>query len=287
MDRAARSIGVTRCSRLDDYVASVEQSGARRARARSQREPACARRRARRRAAHRRRRRRSGALRRGAAPDGRGRRARPRRVRDRPRAARDGRRPAAPGDLPRRAGAQRRRRRHARAGHPVSRHDGAAAQPRRSPGTASRTTVRITRGSRLHERSRRGASTRACTCRVNSRHHQSVGRLGKESRRVRDRPRRRGRSHRGIRAPRSASASSGTRRISGGPASSGRCSTRSSKPRGFDRSKLIGFARSTSCRLLAVPGIPSKRRECFVGELSRSLPVRIIPERGFGPDVRV
>ena len=38
--RPAPVIGITRCSRLDDYVASVEQAGGRRARARDQREPA-------------------------------------------------------------------------------------------------------------------------------------------------------------------------------------------------------------------------------------------------------
>jgi len=39
--------------------------------------------------------------------------------------------------------------------------------------------VRITRGSRLHGALGAGVDA-ACTCRVNSRHHQSVGRMGKE-----------------------------------------------------------------------------------------------------------
>jgi putative glutamine amidotransferase len=39
--------------------------------------------------------------------------------------------------------------------------------------------IRITRGSRLHEALGTGVDA-ACSCRVNSRHHQSVGRLGRD-----------------------------------------------------------------------------------------------------------
>ena len=166
-----------------------------------------------------------GALRRGAAPDRRRCRAGTRRVRDRSGAARDGWRPAAARHLPRRAGAERRRRRHARPGHPVARStstlshsivepksaDAHAVQ--RRAGIAARTGARQSRRRRAHLPRQQPAS--------------SVGRprrLG--SRRARPpRPTASSKRSKSAGLRRSASASSGTRRTSGAPANSRRCSS--------------------------------------------------------------
>ncbi len=83
---------------------------------------------------------------------------------------------AAARDLPRRPGSQRRRRRHARPGHPVARDVGPLAQHHRAEERR-----RACRQRRAGVAARTGARQRvdaSHTCRVNSRHHQSVGRLG-------------------------------------------------------------------------------------------------------------
>ena len=103
----------------------------------------------------------------------------------------------------------------------------------RTPSTCPRITSRTrsasrrARGSPRHWVPRR----RLDTCAVNSRHHQSVGRGGAVVRRLGGVGGRRGGSDRAARCRPSASACNGTRRTSGGPESSRRCSTPSSTPR--------------------------------------------------------
>ena len=92
--------------------------------------------------------------------------------------------------------------------------------------------VSITPGSRLHEAL--GSSVAASgDCRVNSRHHQSVGRLGTGLVATATAAPRPTASSKRSSSPRrgSASAFSGIRKTSGGPASSSRCSNRSWQPR--------------------------------------------------------
>ena len=234
------TIGVTRCSKLDDYVASVEQTGRPGADSRSDREPAQGARRGRRRAADRRRRRRSGVLRRRPPPADRRRGTGPRRVRDRSRAPRHDRRPAAAGDLPRRAGAQRRGRRNAGPGHPVGGRERLDARGQRAE-EPRLSRHRGRRGNQALVRARRQRAmppaAAASTAGIISR---SAGPATASS----SAPAPPTASSKRSRSPmpRSASACSGIRRTSGRPASSGRCSTRSWRRQGSD-SVASGFSR--------------------------------------------
>ena len=102
-------------------------------------------------------------------------RAGPRRVRDRAGRAARGARPADPRDLPRHPGAERRLRRHARAGHPVAGRRRARAQlavpPHQSFELAHE--IWIDKDSLLARLMRERLSD-ADSCDVNSRHHQAV-----------------------------------------------------------------------------------------------------------------
>ena len=127
-----------------------------------------------------------------------------------------------PRDLPRRAGAERRVRRHARAGHPVAGARRARAQPRRSRRTRRielAHEVWIDKDSLLARLMRERLERRRLVRREQP--PSSGGQAaGARLHRVGDGARRRHRSDRGSRGRASASASSGTRRTSGAPASS-------------------------------------------------------------------
>ena len=123
-------IGVTNCRKLEDYRQAVLHVGGEVRVLDPSTDVAGGARRPRRPDAHRRRRRRAGEIRRGAASDVEDGRAGPRRLRAGARRAGAGRAAADPRHLPRRAGAERRVRRHARAGHPVAGARRARAQAR-------------------------------------------------------------------------------------------------------------------------------------------------------------
>ena len=185
-------------------------------------------------AADRRRRRGAGALRRSAAPD-RASRPSPGATSSRWRSSTARARAEAADlrDLPRHSGAERRVRRHARAGHPVAGDRRARPQPACAAATSPYSLaheVWIDKDSLLARlmRERLDATT---TCEVNSRHHQAVKAVAPGFQRLRHRARRRHRGDRGSRRRGSASASSGIRRTSGGPANSGRSSKDSSTQR--------------------------------------------------------
>ena len=79
-------------------------------------------------------------------------------------------------DLPRRAGAERRRWRHAGAGHSHRGHDRSVTQHHRAQERVAH-DIEVAADSRLRS-ALGGAVDASCACRVNSRHHQSVGKLG-------------------------------------------------------------------------------------------------------------
>ena len=167
-------IGITRCSRLDDYVASVERAGGRARVLEISESPRALVEQL------------DGLLLTGGGdidpalygedrhPAGRRRRAGPGRVRDRSGAALDERVAAAAGDLPRRAGAQCRRRRHADPGHPVGAEDGRAAPPH---GTEER--------GRARRQCRAGNEARTCArraCRDAARCRSTAGIISRSGR---------------------------------------------------------------------------------------------------------
>ena len=200
-------------------------------------------------AADRRRRRRAGALRRDAAPDA-SIEAEP--GRDEFEIALVARGAAARAadlrDLPRHPGAERRVRRHAGAGHPVAGDrrarrtslDGAAA-----PAVRARARS-LDRQGLAAARLMRERLSDADSCEVNSRHHQAVKDARAGLQRVA--PPRPTASSKRSRIPRraSASASSGTRKTSGAPASSGRCSKASRS--GHQENVATGFRRTALAR---------------------------------------
>ena len=169
-------IAIAPCRQLADYVESVRRAGGEP----SMLDPGTSRAdavvgRVDGAAADRRRRRRPGALRRAAAPDVHGRRARPRRVRDRAGRGRalDADLPMLR-DLPRHAGAERRARRHARAGHPVRGATARSHHAVREPRYAIAHEVWVTSGVAAGGADARRRSRTATRCQVNSRHHQAV-----------------------------------------------------------------------------------------------------------------
>ena len=163
-----------------------------------------------------------------AHPDVRRRGDRTRRLRARAGAPRARRRPAALRHLPRHPGAERRAAaaRSCRT-FPIKSARLVESRHCASRRTRSRTTSGSPSGSLLESLMRERLE--GDTCPVNSRHHQAPRRARQRTRGHRDRARRRHRSDRGSRRSASASACSGTRRTSVGPASSGRCSKGSSK----------------------------------------------------------
>ena len=202
------------------------------------------------------------------ASDGRRSRAGARRVRDR--ADRRGARARAADlrHLPRRAGAERRLRRHARAGHPVA----GARRARAQPGRAAASVVRArARGLGREGLAAGDADARAAERRRRLRGEQppSSGGQGRSRRASACRRRRRTASSKRSRIRRraSASASSGTRRISGAPASSGRCSKGSSRRRRRRRRPLRRLTSALHSRLEHAP--PSRRAACSETDRTR------------------